>query len=90
MGFEKEGETKTEFEEEETEGEHVESSDYYFDKIGKPIPILSDQSLSPFPLQNPPLPARPLALSQSRRLIFLAHPSGILLILTLILFTISF
>ncbi|KAF9686533.1 hypothetical protein SADUNF_Sadunf03G0168500 [Salix dunnii] len=78
MGLGKEGETKTEFEEEEKEGDHVESSDYYFDKIGKPIPILSDQSLSPFPLQNPPLPARPLALSQSRRLIFLAHPSGFL------------
>ncbi|KAJ6704622.1 NUCLEAR PORE COMPLEX PROTEIN NUP214 ISOFORM X1 [Salix purpurea] len=78
MGFEKEGETKTEFEEEETEGDHVESSDYYFDKIGRPIPILSDQTVSPFPLQNPPLPARPLALSQSRRLIFVAHPSGFL------------
>ncbi|KAJ6702736.1 NUCLEAR PORE COMPLEX PROTEIN NUP214 ISOFORM X1 [Salix viminalis] len=78
MGFEKEGETNTEFEEEETEGDHVESSDYYFDKIGRPIPILSDQTVSPFPLQNPPLPARPLALSQSRRLIFVAHPSGFL------------
>lgn len=77
MGFGKEGETKTEFEEEK-EGDHVESSDYYFDKIGKPIPILSDQTVSPFPLQNPPLPSRPLALSQSRRLIFVAHPSGFL------------
>jgi hypothetical protein len=40
-------------------------------------------------LQNPPLPSRPLALSQSRSLIFLAHPSGVLLnflILTLLLF----
>ncbi|KAL9386156.1 hypothetical protein Peur_019280 [Populus x canadensis] len=77
MGFGKEGETKTEFEEEK-EGDHVESSDYYFDKIGKPIPILSDQTVSPFPLQNPHLPSRPLALSQHHRLIFLAHPSGFL------------
>ncbi|XP_011025100.1 PREDICTED: nuclear pore complex protein NUP214 isoform X2 [Populus euphratica] len=77
MGFGKEGETKTEFEEEK-EGDHVESSDYYFDKIGKPIPILSDQTVSPFPLQNPPLPSRPLALSQYHRLIFIAHPSGFL------------
>ncbi|XP_061980910.1 nuclear pore complex protein NUP214 isoform X4 [Populus nigra] len=77
MGFGKEGETKTEFEEEK-EGDHVESSDYYFDKIGKPIPILSDPTVSPFPLQNPPLPSRPLALSQYHRLIFLAHPSGFL------------
>ncbi|KAL9349059.1 hypothetical protein Peur_056314 [Populus x canadensis] len=77
MGFGKEGETKTEFEEEK-EGDHVESSDYYFDKIGKPIPILSDQTVSPFPLQNPPLPSRPLALSQYHSLIFIAHPSGFL------------
>jgi hypothetical protein len=40
-------------------------------------------------LQNPPLPSRPLALSQYHSLIFIAHPSGILLnflILTLLLF----
>uniref|UniRef100_A0A2P2KIN4 Uncharacterized protein MANES_15G110800 n=1 Tax=Rhizophora mucronata TaxID=61149 RepID=A0A2P2KIN4_RHIMU len=58
--------------EEEIEGEHVESIDYFFDRIGKGIPISSNSPV--FQLQSPP--SRPLAVSQHHFLIFLAHSSG--------------
>ncbi|XP_065877559.1 nuclear pore complex protein NUP214 isoform X2 [Euphorbia lathyris] len=48
-------------------------NDYYFQKIGKPIPIVNGDSTI-FDLQS--LPTRPLAVSEVHRLIFLAHPSG--------------
>ncbi|KAJ8760114.1 hypothetical protein K2173_010970 [Erythroxylum novogranatense] len=54
---------------EEKEGEHLETTDYYFDRIGKSIPISSL-----FDTQNPP--SCPVAVSQHHRLIFLALSDG--------------
>ena len=62
----------------DTEAEHVESTDYYFNRIGKPIPIIkddtNDSSVAVFQLKNPP--SQPLAVSLPHRLIFVAHSSG--------------
>ncbi|XP_050220450.1 nuclear pore complex protein NUP214 isoform X2 [Mercurialis annua] len=61
--------------EEEEEGERAFSDDYFFDGIGKPIPILK-------PIPNAPslfsdyCPGSPIAVSQLHRLLFVAHPSG--------------
>ncbi|KAJ4834204.1 hypothetical protein Tsubulata_020557 [Turnera subulata] len=62
--------------EEGVEGEVVGTTDYYFDRVGKPIPILSNASFPVFDAQNPP--SRPLAVSEQHRLLFLAYPSGFL------------
>lgn len=72
----KEGIKRIELEGEDIEGEHVETTDYFFDKIGKPIPILKHHTSPLYQLENPP--CRPLALSDHHRLIFFAHSSGIL------------
>ncbi|KAE8672042.1 Detected protein of unknown function [Hibiscus syriacus] len=58
---------------EEKEGEHVETKDFFFEKIGEPVPVRSDFQ---FDLQSPP--SKPLALSQRLQLLFLAHSSGFL------------
>ncbi|EEF38969.1 nuclear pore complex protein nup153, putative [Ricinus communis] len=61
--------------EQDVEGDRVDSGDYFFNRIGKPIPILNDQSESPlFDLQSPP--SSPLAVSPQHGLIFLVHSSG--------------
>ncbi|XWS52366.1 hypothetical protein CRYUN_Cryun11dG0063700 [Craigia yunnanensis] len=61
--------------EEEKEGEHVETTDFFFEKIGEPVPIRSLAD-SRFDLQSPP--SQPLSLSQRFQLLFLAHSSGFL------------
>ncbi|CAL1373154.1 unnamed protein product [Linum trigynum] len=58
--------------EEEAVGPRFVNNDYFFHRIGKPIPILQQSSPHPFDLQNPP--SRPLAVSSSH--LFLAHSSG--------------
>lgn len=67
--------TPIEVEEEEVEGDHIETTDFFFDKIGDSIPIkLSQHDNSEFDLQNPP--SLPLAVSERSHLIFVAHSSG--------------
>ncbi|GMH12801.1 hypothetical protein Nepgr_014642 [Nepenthes gracilis] len=56
----------------EIEGERMESSDYYFDKIGDAVPLKPFDSQ--FDLQS--LPAQPLAVSERFRVIIVAHSSG--------------
>lgn len=58
--------------EEEVEGDRVESTDYYFDKIGEPICIKEEDAQ--FDLENPP--SQPLAISEGHGLVFVAHSSG--------------
>ncbi|XP_052887618.1 nuclear pore complex protein NUP214 isoform X3 [Gossypium arboreum] len=58
---------------EENEGEHVETQDFFFEKIGEPVPVKS-QPDSQFDLRSPP--SQPLVLSQRFQLLFLAHSSG--------------
>lgn len=54
------------------EGEHVQTTDYYFEKIGEPVPVkLNDSIIDP---ESPP--SQPLAVSESFGLIFVAHLSG--------------
>ncbi|KAK8655127.1 hypothetical protein V6N13_107718 [Hibiscus sabdariffa] len=60
---------------EDKEGEHVETKDLFFEKIGEPVPVIS-QPDSLFDLQSPP--SQPLAFSQRLQLLFLAHSSGFL------------
>ncbi|GMI89125.1 LONO 1, embryo defective 1011 [Hibiscus trionum] len=60
---------------EDKEGEHVETKDFFFEKIGEPVPVIS-QPDSLFDLQSPP--SQPLAFSQRLQLLFLAHSSGFL------------
>nr|XP_028943604.1 LOW QUALITY PROTEIN: nuclear pore complex protein NUP214 [Malus domestica] len=58
--------------EEEVEGEHVESADYIFKRIGDPLPITPhDSSFDPRGS-----PSRPLAVSEKHGLVFVAHSSG--------------
>ncbi|GAV70464.1 hypothetical protein CFOL_v3_13962 [Cephalotus follicularis] len=60
---------------EESEGEHAETTDYFFEKIGEAIPVTSTkQDDALFDLRSPP--SQPLALSQRNVLIFVAHSSG--------------
>ncbi|XP_022730110.1 nuclear pore complex protein NUP214 isoform X2 [Durio zibethinus] len=61
--------------EEEKEGEHMETRDFFFERIGEPVPIRSQED-SQFDLQAPPSQA--LALSQRFQLLFLAYSSGFL------------
>ncbi|XP_010552295.1 PREDICTED: nuclear pore complex protein NUP214 isoform X2 [Tarenaya hassleriana] len=58
--------------EEDLEGDHVDSTDYYFERIGEPIPIKQDEGQ--FDLENPP--SQPLAVSERRGVVFVAHTSG--------------
>ncbi|GAB2276904.1 hypothetical protein Dimus_011614 [Dionaea muscipula] len=57
--------------EEETEGDRIYTTDYYFHKIGG-VPLKPSDSL--FDLRNPPL--QPLAISERFGLIFVAHSLG--------------
>ncbi|XP_028796799.1 nuclear pore complex protein NUP214 isoform X2 [Neltuma alba] len=54
------------------EGEHVGSTDYYFVKIGEAVPLMS----SDFKFDLESLPCTPLAVSERFGLIFVAHSSG--------------
>ncbi|XP_019055049.1 PREDICTED: nuclear pore complex protein NUP214 isoform X2 [Nelumbo nucifera] len=58
--------------EEEKEGNREESADYYFDKVGEPVPLKPHDSV--FDLES--LPAQPLAVSEQFSAIFVAHPEG--------------
>lgn len=62
----------------ETEGEHVETSDFFFDRIGEPVPVKSTGNVGDdsklYELDS--LPALPLAVSERSQLIFVAHSSG--------------
>ncbi|KAJ0021494.1 hypothetical protein Pint_31484 [Pistacia integerrima] len=61
--------------EEEIEGDHIVTTDFFFDKIGDSIPIKPPEHVNPkFDLQNPP--SLPLAVSERSHLIFVAHSSG--------------
>ncbi|XVE70344.1 hypothetical protein DITRI_Ditri10aG0065100 [Diplodiscus trichospermus] len=60
---------------EEKEGEHVETRDFFFEKIGEPVRVRSKED-SEFDLQNSP--SQPLAISQRFQLLFLAHSYGFL------------
>lgn len=60
--------------EEDTEGDHIQTTDFFFEKVGESIPIKPDVEDSQFDLQNPP--SLPLAISQRSRLLFVAHSSG--------------
>lgn len=73
--------------EEEKEGEHVDTTDFFFEKIGEPVPIKSQED-SLFDLRSPPPQA--LALSQRFQLLFLAHSSGGYLFSTFSLFIFVF
>ncbi|XP_024935026.2 nuclear pore complex protein NUP214 isoform X2 [Ziziphus jujuba] len=57
--------------EDEIEGEHSDTTDYFFERIGEPVPI------KPHPFnfdpQNPP--SQPLAVSELHGVVFIAHSS---------------
>lgn len=57
--------------EEEIDGEHSETTDYFFERIGEPVPIKP----KPFNFdpQNPP--SLPLAVSELHGIVFLVHSS---------------
>ncbi|CAF1712861.1 unnamed protein product [Brassica napus] len=59
---------------EEVEGDRVGSNDYYFDRIGEPLSIKEEDAQ--YDLENPP--SQPLAISERRGLVFIAHSSGFL------------
>ncbi|OMO81074.1 Nuclear pore complex protein [Corchorus capsularis] len=61
--------------EEEREGDQVETTDLFFDKIGEAVPVRSQKD-SKFDTESPP--SQPLAVSQRFQLLFLAHSSGFL------------
>ncbi|XP_010501170.1 PREDICTED: nuclear pore complex protein NUP214-like [Camelina sativa] len=58
--------------EEDMEGDRIPTNDFYFERIGEPISIKEDDAQ--FDLENPP--SQPLALSERRGVVFVAHSSG--------------
>jgi len=58
--------------EDEIEGGNVGNTDYYFDRIGEPVPIKTHDSN--FDVESPP--SQPLAVSELHGLIFVAHSGG--------------
>lgn len=58
--------------EEEREGDCIDTTDYFFDKIGEAVPLKLENFK--FDLQNPP--SQPLAVSQRLELLFVAHSEG--------------
>ncbi|XP_054821316.1 nuclear pore complex protein NUP214 isoform X3 [Prosopis cineraria] len=56
----------------EREGEHVGTTDYFFVKIGEAIPLMAND----FNFDLESLPCMPLAVSERFGLIFVAHSSG--------------
>lgn len=58
--------------EEEIEGERLETSDFFFDKVGEAVPVKpSDHIFDP-----ETLPSHPLAVSERHGLVFVAHSNG--------------
>ncbi|KAF8082415.1 hypothetical protein N665_0827s0018 [Sinapis alba] len=60
---------------EEVEGDRLGTTDYYFDRIGEPLSIKEVEDAQ-YDLENPP--SQPLAISERRGLVFIAHSSGFL------------
>ncbi|XP_031399504.1 nuclear pore complex protein NUP214 isoform X1 [Punica granatum] len=62
----------------ETEGEHVETCDFFFDRVGEPVPVKptkgGDDDSKLYELES--LPSQPLAVSEQFQLVFIAHTSG--------------
>ena len=58
----------------EIEGECINNTNFYFDQIGKPLPIKPSDSDPIFDLQA--LPSQPFVVSEIHRLIFDAHFDG--------------
>ncbi|XP_056175988.1 nuclear pore complex protein NUP214 isoform X2 [Syzygium oleosum] len=62
----------------EAEGEHVETSDFFFTRIGDPVPVEfpggSGGDARPYGPGR--LPSQPLAVSDQFQLVFVAHSSG--------------
>lgn len=58
--------------EEEVEGDRIQTTDYYFERIGEPICIKEDDAQ--YDLENPP--SQPLAISERHGVVFIAHSSG--------------
>lgn len=56
----------------ECEGEHVGTTDYFFVKIGEAVPLMAND----FNFDLESLPCMPLAVSERFGVIFAAHPSG--------------
>ncbi|KAI9121816.1 hypothetical protein K1719_007206 [Acacia pycnantha] len=56
----------------ECEGEHVGTTDYFFVKIGEAVPLMAND----FNFDLESLPCMPLAVSERFGVIFVAHPSG--------------
>lgn len=59
----------------ELEGEHVSTTDYFFLKIGDAVPLKAND----FDFDHENLPSIPLAVSERFGLIFVAYSSGSLL-----------
>lgn len=63
---------------EDIEGDCVDTSDFFFDKIGAPVPVkpskIGDDDCALYDPES--LPFQALAVSERFRLIFVAHPSG--------------
>ncbi|XP_038698349.1 nuclear pore complex protein NUP214 isoform X1 [Tripterygium wilfordii] len=59
---------------EEIEGDVVATTDYIFENIGQPVPVLKDSSSTAYDFESPPSQA--LAVSERFELTFAAHPSG--------------
>ncbi|XP_039159792.1 nuclear pore complex protein NUP214 isoform X2 [Eucalyptus grandis] len=64
----------------EVEGELVETSDFFFDRIGEPVPVRptggGGGGGGPELYDPGRLPSQPLAVSERFRLVFVAHASG--------------
>ncbi|XP_048139528.1 nuclear pore complex protein NUP214 isoform X2 [Rhodamnia argentea] len=62
----------------EVEGEHVETSDFFFDRIGEPVPVKPAKGGDgDSKLYDPGcVPSQPLAISEQLQLVFVAHSSG--------------
>lgn len=62
----------------EVEGENVETSDFFFDRIGEPVPVKPAKGGDgDSKLYDPGcLPSQPLAVSERFQLVFVAHSSG--------------
>lgn len=57
---------------EEIEGDHSDTTDYFFERIGEAVPIKPQ----PFNFDPQRPPSQPLAVSELHGLVFVAHSSG--------------
>lgn len=71
MNSSEEVETKVEVEE-EIEGDHFDTTDYFFERIGEAVPVKPQ----PFHFDPQAPPSQPLAVSELHGLVFVALPSG--------------